>query len=120
MTTYTEAQEMKAVYEFVKLNKNRLPDYWQDKGIVTCIEGICCMVARGKYSDEAIAGFYECPVALIEQIKIAYKKTIKMMEEQHKDMVETFGDLSSELTEANDRGLISLLCEIFKRCRDED
>lgn len=117
-----EHAERKLVYDYVKFNKDRLPEYWQDKGIAVCIEGICCMIARGKYTDEAIAEYYGCPTALVKQVKIAYKKTIDMMEKQRKEMTDTFGDecFVNDPKTVNDESCVRLLCNVFKRCKDED
>ncbi len=122
MSTSEEQANMKLVYEYIKLNKNRLPDYWQDKGASSCIEGMCCMIARNKHTDEAIAEFYECPVPLVKQVKIAYKKTIAMMEKQRDEMMDAFGNLcfENDIENITDDSCVRLVCAIFKRYNNED
>lgn len=122
MSTSTEKANMKAVYDYVKYNKDRLPDYWHGKSISACIDGICCMIARGKYSDEAIAEFYECPVPLVKQIKIAYKKTVDIMAKQLTETTEMFGEgcFDNKFEKLNDDGCVRLVCSIFARCNYEN
>lgn len=105
------------IYQYVNLNKDRLPDYWHAKGTRVCIDGICCMLARGKYTIQEIAEFYECPVPLIEQICIAYKKTIRILKKQHEATAQIFGDLYTGMPKSvnDDKGFIEILCQILKR-----
>lgn len=122
LTASELAYERKMVYDYVKLNALRLPRYWQKKGTKVCIDGICCMLARGTFSPEAIAEFYECPVILVKQINRVYKKTIAEYVEQHKECVELFGQryLSNSPDKYNDDSFVSLLSRIFERDYEED
>ena len=109
--------EATVVYQYVKLNKDKLPDYWHDKGTRVCIDGICCMLARGKYSDQEIAELYECRVPIIKQIRIAYDKTIRNLKKEHEEMVQTFGDLytGTQPNTEDNLDFVEILCQILKR-----
>lgn len=115
ITPYDSARE---IYEYVQRNKDRLPDYWQDKGTNVCIMGMCAMIARGKYSSKEIAEFYECPIALVNEVRYAYKKTIRSMW----DELDEVKELQSQLDAAKDAhsdsvdwGYVELIRRIFER-----
>lgn len=114
--------ECSQIYEYVKRNKDRLPDWWQKKGTRVCIEGICCMIARNKFHDSTIAEFYECPVVIVQHIREAYIKTIANLQKEHEHLEHEFAYLHDEGMHCpdDDRGFVELLCAIFKRCYDED
>lgn len=113
--------QRKAIYDYIKLHENTLPDYWQDKGTAVCIHGICCMLARDKYSDFEIAEIYGCPLPLIAEIRLAYRVTIKKLREEHEDMLSTFGDkYTNYKKDGNDDGYIALLAMIFRRKYTDD
>lgn len=115
ITPYKSARE---IYEYVQRNKDRLPDYWQDKGTNVCIMGMCAMIARDKYSTKEIAEFYECPIPLVDEVRYAYKKTIRSM----RDELDEVQDLQSQLDAVNnahcdsaDWGYVELIRRIFER-----
>lgn len=98
------------LYAYIRANKNNLPDYWHDKGAPVCIDGIRCMIARGK-TDEEIAEFYECHVSIVEQVRIAHEKTINRYKKEHDEMIETFGEKYENTTfeNADQEGVLRLL-----------
>lgn len=121
METYPDLKlEKIAVYDYVRLNKHRLPDYWQEKGMRVCIDGICAMIARDKFTLDEIADFYECPVPLVEQIKKAYIGTINKYKKLHDECIDMFGDayIGSTTHVCNDKGSLELLCRIFRKGND--
>lgn len=106
------------IYEYVKRNKDRLPDYWQDKGTNVCIMGVCAMVARCRYTNHEIADFYGCSVKLIEEIRFAYKKTIRNMLDERQAMREILKEvnLDSNALRLDDYiGYVELLRRVFER-----
>ena len=106
--------ESRLVYDYVKLNKHRLPDYWQDKGTHVCIEGVCCMIARDRYTFAQIAEFYECPEALIIQINETYEKTVENYKKMDEEMRSTYGEMyTNNSSKNNDSGFLDLLCLMF-------
>lgn len=113
-TTYGEASQ---IYEYVKRNQDRLPDYWQDKGLRVCIDGICCMIVRDKYTDYEIADYYGCPVPLIDAIRFAYKKTIRNLMKEHEQTIELFGDryLNPNKEDDDNLGYVELLSAMLGR-----
>lgn len=109
-----ETSATKLVYDYVKLNAHRLPEYWKDKGTHVCIDGICCMIARDRYTFAEIAEFYECSEALVIQINEAYKKTIDNYKKMDEDMKCTYGELYTNNTiSEDDAGFLDILCLIF-------
>ena len=113
--------QKKQIFDYVKMNKDRLPAYWQGKGAVVCIHGICSMLVREKYSDAQIAEFYECPIPLIEEIRFVYKNTIKALRKEHQETVEIFGDkyINSEMS-THDDNLAMLIAMIFRKDYKDD
>ena len=107
------------IYEYVKRNKKNLPDYWQDKGTNVCILGVCAMVARCKFTNAEIAEFYECSEMLIEEIRFAYKKTIRKLLNERREVKEIEERLNIEndvMKNANDNiGYVELLRRVFER-----
>ena len=107
--------ESRLVYDYIKLNKKRLPEYWQDKGTHVCIDGVCCMLARDRYTFAEIAEFYECPEALIVQINETYAKTIEKYKEMDEEMKSLYGEhYTNKTISENDAGYLEILCTIFK------
>lgn len=106
--------ETQLVYDYVKLNAHRLPDYWQDKGTRVCIDGICCMISKDRYTFAQIADFYECPEALVVQINESYEKTIANYKKMHEDTKSIYGELYTRNTgSGDDAGFLDLLCLMF-------
>lgn len=115
-----EAQRQ--LHEYIKTNSKRLPDYWQEKGAAVCIDGIRCMIARGKNTDEEIAEFYGCHVSVVEMVRIAYEKTINKYKKEHEEMVEVFGDeyTNATLENADREGVLRLLEYIVEGRKHEN
>lgn len=112
--------ESRLVYDYVKLNADRLPKYWQDKGTHVCIDGVCCMIARNRYTFAQIAEFYECSEALIMQINETYEKTVENYKKMDEEMRSTYGEMYTNHTVSdNDAGYLELACQIFERCRKD-
>lgn len=115
-----ETSATKLVYDYVKLNADRLPDYWKDKGTHVCIDGICCMIARDRYTFAQIAEFYECSEALVMQINETYVKTIENYKKMDEEMKCAYGELyTNHNISDNDAGYLELACAIFERCRND-
>jgi hypothetical protein len=113
--------ESRLVYDYVKLNAKRLPEYWKDKGTHVCIDGVCCMIARGRYTFAEIAELYECPVALIMQINETYEKTVAKYKAMDEEMKNMYGELyTNHNVSDNNAGYLELACLILERCKHED
>lgn len=99
------------IYEYVKRNKDRMPDYWQDKGTRVCIDGVCCMIARDKFTDAEIAEYYGCPVPLVDAIRNQYKAIIRNLKKEHEEAIMLFGDLYTGKPEGanDDLGYVEIL-----------
>ena len=110
------------LHEYVKANIKRLPNYWQEKGAQVCIDGIRCMVARGKHTDEEIAEFYGCHVSVVDMVRVGYAKTVNKLKKEHEEMAEAYGELYTETTlkNADREGVLSLLEHIVERRNYED
>ena len=116
-----KASEIVAFRRYVSQMEFKLPDYWRDKGAHTCIEGICAMIARERYSDYAIAGMYECPVTFIQQIRELYYETIDKYKKQHVEMLSEYGEhYTSDKPSDYDGGFVHVLSYVMKGFSNED
>lgn len=108
--------------KYIKDNKKHLPVYWQDEGTNVCLDGIRCMIARGRHTDAEIAEFYGCKVTLIELVRDAHYKTIAKLKKEHEQMLETFGEMYESLdgSLADREGVLRLLEFIVERRKYEN
>lgn len=107
------------VYDYVRRISDRLPEYWQDKGIRVCIDGMKCMMARDKYTDMEIAEFYECPVVLVKQVRKAYRRAISKLRKEWRENKEEYDRIVGDVGCGgnDDLGYVELLGQILQRCK---
>lgn len=108
--------------DYISDNQKFLPDFWKEKGARVCLDGIRCMIARGRHTDAEIAEFYGCEVTLIELVRDAHYKTIAKLKKEHEQMLESFGEMYESLdgSLADREGVLRLLEFIVERRKYEN